>query len=822
MKQYLKVLKFGGSSVGSEQGIKNIYQIVDSELKKGSRIVLVCSALHGVTNRLLEVADKAEKQQDYLPTLKEIEQFHYNLIHQILPLSSQNGILITIKNYFNELEEILHSVQVLGEISWSVKDHFVAYGERLSCAIIADFLTYKGIKSTCTDARELIVTDSKFGNANVKELPTKQNIEAWYKNIATQDVPVVTGFIARNEEGKTTTLGRGGSDYTVAILGNALHSDEIEIWTDVDGFLSADPRIVKEAYSLEELTYQEAMEMCYFGAKVVYPPTLIPAVAAEIPVWVKNTFNPTHIGTRIYKEKRKDSGRPIKGISSINDVCLVNIEGSGMVGMKGFSARLFSALGRAEVNVILITQASSEHSISLVVSPQDAQKTEDTICQEFDIEIRNQKIERPQLEYQLSIIAVVGEKLKNTPGMSGKMFSALGKSGVNIRAIAQGSSERNISAVISRSHLEKALNMLHDAFFLSPVKTFHVFCAGTGNIGSELLLQLENSKQYLREQYRIQINVMGITNSRKMLIAQKEAIDLSSWKEQLAQGNTANMSEFVNQAIQLQLPNMVFVDNTSSKAVIEVYEKLFLNSISVVTCNKIGNSSSLKQYRLFKDLVKKMGISFYYETNVGAGLPVIQTLKDLCISGDKIMKIEAILSGTISYIFNQYEGDISFAEVVKQAQDLGYTEPDPRDDLNGMDFSRKMLILGREMGLPLEMESVEIDNFLPESCLNAPDVKTFYEELKKHEDDFSKFKTKAKQAGKKLRLIGTLENGKIRVSLQMVDAQHPFYNLSGSDNIISFTTMRYKTNPLVVKGPGAGTAVTAAGVFADLIKVTSY
>ncbi|MGL4347760.1 MAG: aspartate kinase [Chitinophagaceae bacterium] len=400
---------------------------------------------------------------------------------------------------------------------------------------------------------------------------------------------MVTGFIASNTEGKTTTLGRGGSDYTAAILGNALQCDEIEIWTNVDGFLSADPRIVKDAYSLEELTYQEAMELCYFGAKVVYPPTLIPAVAAEIPMWVKNTFNPNHIGTRIYKEKSKDSGIPIKGISSINDVCLVNIEDSRMVGMKGLSASLFSALGHAEVNVIMITQGSSEHSISLVVSSQDVQKTEDTIYQEFDIEIRDQKIEKRQLEHQLSIIALVGEKLKNTPGMSGKMFSALGKSGVNIRAIAQGSSERNISIVISRQHLEKALNMLHDTFFLSTVKTFHIFCAGTGNIGKELLLQLEKTKQYLRDQYRIQINIMGIINSRKMIIPKKETIDFSSWKEQLAQATTANMNEFIHQAIQLQLPNMVFVDNTSSKDVVEVYEKLFMNNISVVTCNKIRN-----------------------------------------------------------------------------------------------------------------------------------------------------------------------------------------------------------------------------------------
>ena len=562
------------------------------------------------------------------------------------------------------------------------------------------------------------------------------------------------------------------------------------------------------------------MEMSYFGAKVIYPPTMIPAIESQIPIYIKNTFQPENIGTLIHQKSEVSKGL-IKGIVSIEKTCLINITGNGMIGMKGFSGRLFNALARYEVNVILITQASSEHSISFVVSFDDEKKARKAIYEEFDFELNSNKIDEPQFDNELSIISVVGENMKKTRGISGKFFSAMGRNGINIIAIAQGSSELNISAVIERNELSKALNVVHDSLLLSPVKTFNVMFAGTGNIGKELFRQLEREQKNLEDNHQIKINVVGITNSREMKIFDhpESYFDLNDNFNMNLQ--KSDLKEFINLISSRNLPNLVFIDNTSSEDVVAEYPLLFDNNISIVTCNKKGNSSSYEQYTKFKRLAKKNNVNFLYETNVGAGLPIIKTLNDLWISGDEILKIEAILSGTISYIFNNYVGEKTFAEVVKTAQELGYTEPDPRDDLNGMDFSRKMLILGREIGLPLEMSDVNIKDFLPDACLKAESIPAFYEELEKHEPYFSSFKKEAENSGRKLRLIGVLEDGKINIEVQIVDADHPFFGLSGSDNIISFTTSRYKNTPLVVKGPGAGAEVTAAGVFADLVRVTA-
>ncbi|HBN6700655.1 TPA: bifunctional aspartate kinase/homoserine dehydrogenase I [Elizabethkingia anophelis] len=815
----MKVLKFGGTSVGSTEAVKNLRLIVEREKENDEPLFVVCSAFSGITNSLLEATEEALHNHDYQSILEGIEQRHYEMIKEILPVSVQNPLLMLVKGNFNILEDLLSSVAHLGELSDRTKAKIVSLGEQLSCPIIAAYLN-TSMPAEFKDARDLIHTNSNYLKAEVNFDITNQNIQQWAQNLENK-VYVVTGFIATDKDKVTTTLGRGGSDYTAAILGAALNVQEVQIWTDVNGFMTADPRLVKNAYSLEYLSYQEAMELSYFGAKVIYPPSLVPVISKEIPIWIKNTFEPEHQGTMIHVEREAHDKALITGISSINNVALVNVVGT-MIRLKGFSARLFGTLSRHDINIILITQASSEHSISFVVASEDVAKARLAIEEEFLSEITTEKLQHPEIDTNISIVAIVGERMKKTKGISGKLFSTLGKNSINIIAIAQGSSELNISTVISKDDLTKALNVIHDAFLLSPVKTYHVFCAGTGNIGQEFLGQICQEADNLIEKHKIEIKVLGIANTRKMLLANGSPVDIAGWKDQLEEkGLQADLKTFIQEVKKYELPNTVFIDNTSSKFVVEEYENLFRNNISVVTCNKISNSESYAQYLNLKHLAAKNGVSFLYETNVGAGLPIIKTLNDLVISGDEIIKIEAILSGTISYIFNNYVGERTFEEVVREAQELGYTEPDPRDDLNGLDFSRKMLILARENGLPLELSDVNISSFLPEACLNANSVEDFYKELKNSEPHFASYKEQAAKENKKLRLIGILENNEIKVEVMMVDSTHPFFNLSGSDNIISFTTARYQNTPLVVKGPGAGASVTAAGVFADLVRVTT-
>lgn len=815
----MKVLKFGGTSVGSTEAVKNLRLIVEREKENDKPLFVVCSAFSGITNSLLEATEEALYNRDYQSILDGIEQRHYDMIKETLPVSVQNPLLMLVKGNFNILEDLLSSVAHLGELSDRTKAKIVSLGEQLSCPIIAAYLN-TSMPAEFKDARVLINTNSNYLKAEVNFDATNRNIQQWAQNLENK-VYVVTGFIATNKDKVTTTLGRGGSDYTAAILGAALNVQEVQIWTDVNGFMTADPRLVKNAYSLEYLSYQEAMELSYFGAKVIYPPSLVPVISKEIPIWIKNTFEPEHQGTMIHVEREAHDKALITGISSINNVALVNVVGT-MIRLKGFSARLFGTLSRHDINIILITQASSEHSISFVVASEDVAKARLAIEEEFHSEITTEKLQHPEIDTNISIVAIVGERMKKTKGISGKLFSTLGKNSINIIAIAQGSSELNISTVISKDDLTKALNVIHDAFLLSPVKTYHVFCAGTGNIGQEFLGQIFQEADNLIEKHKIEIKVLGIANTRKMLLANGSPVNIAGWKDQLEKkGLQADLKTFIQEVKKYELPNTVFIDNTSSKLVVEEYENLFRNNISVVTCNKISNSESYAQYLNLKHLAAKNGVSFLYETNVGAGLPIIKTLNDLVISGDEVVKIEAILSGTISYIFNNYIGDRTFEEVVREAQELGYTEPDPRDDLNGLDFSRKMLILARENGLPLELSDVNISSFLPEACLKADSVEDFYKELKNSESHFAAYKEQAVKENKKLRLIGILENNEIKVEVMLVDNTHPFFNLSGSDNIISFTTARYQNTPLVVKGPGAGASVTAAGVFADLVRVTT-
>lgn len=812
----MKIVKFGGSSVGSGQSIKNVLSILQNKYASGEKFIVVSSAMSGVTNILTELAQIASEGKDFKKGLIEIEQRHFTVIKEMITVKNQNPAFTQIKIFINEIEDLLQGVYSLRELSLQSKDLILSYGEKCSTFLLSQIAKQYFSESIYVDASLLIKTDSNFGNARVHTPVTEHLLQEFYKEHSHQ-ILFFTGFIASNENNRITTLGRGGSDYTAAIIAAALDAKEIELWSDVDGMLTADPRVVKKAFSLSELSYTEAMELSYFGAKVIYPPAMIPAFRKKIPIVLKNTFNPSFKGTRIEEHTHKNA-YPIRGISSIDEISLINITGSGMIGKIGFSGKLFSLLAREHINVILITQSSSEHSITFAIEPKDVHKAKQLFNSEFELELETNKLNPPIIEENLCVLAIVGENMKQTPGISGKLFQALGRNGINIHAIAQGSSEYNISVIIKRKNISKALNAVHDAFFTQLTKTLHVFSVGTGNIGATLLRQIDAQSDFLRENNGIEVKINGIANSRKMII-DEEGIDLTQWQERINKGETSNLDEFIQKIKLLNLSNCIFVDNTASPITGTYYKELFESNVSVVTCNKIANSSSYKDYKDLKDTARRRGVDFFYETNVGAGLPIIRTLKDLMTSGDRIIKIEAILSGTISYIFNNFRGNTSFYEVVKKAHEFGYTEPDPREDLSGKDFMRKMMILARDAGYQIEEKDVELGAILPESCFKAPSIDDFYEELKKSDSHFNELKEKAENENKVLRYIGKLEDGKASVNLEFVDASHPFYNLTGSDNIISFTTERYKFNPLVIKGPGAGAEVTAAGVFADLINV---
>ncbi|QXV66374.1 bifunctional aspartate kinase/homoserine dehydrogenase I [Mucilaginibacter sp. 21P] len=813
----MKVLKFGGTSVGSVGSIKTLLDILKAEDKPQSRPVVVLSAMGGVTNLLIAMAEGAANGKEFTAELAELEKRHFDVVKALLEVQNQNPAFTRLKIHFNQLEELLQGVLTLRELTPKTRDQIVSFGERCSALMVGKIAAQHFEDVLFVDASELIKTDSAFGNAKVNSELTNMLINTFYQQHKNR-LMIVTGFIAGNDAGQITTLGRGGSDYTAAIFGAALNAEEIQIWTDVNGMMTADPRMVQKAFPLEELSYTEAMELSYFGAKVIYPPTMIPAFLKKIPIVIKNTFEPVFAGT-VIRHDCKSSTLPIKGISSINNISILNLQGSGMVGKSGFSGRLFSLLAREQINIILITQSSSEHSITFAVQPQDVEKAKQVIEQEFELELLANKLEPLVIESNQAILAIVGENMKQTPGMSGKLFHALGRNGVNVRAIAQGSSEYNISVIISATDLSKALNAVHDAFFIELTKTLHAFCLGTGNIGKTLFAQLNAHKDYLQKNNGIQVKVVGISNTRKMVF-NSDGLSLDTWQDELQEStHEADLPGFIAKMKELNLPNCVFIDNTASPKPVEFYEDAFKANVSVVTCNKIGNSASLAQYQNFRDTARRHGVDFFYETNVGAGLPIIRTLKDLMSSGDRIQRIEAILSGTISFIFNHFKGDDNFHDVVKEAQEKGYTEPDPRDDLSGKDFMRKILILARDAGHEIEEADVSIESVLPKACLEAKTVEDFYAALKAEDAFFTDLKNRAESEKKVLRYIGKLENGKASITLQMVDENHPFYMLSGSDNIISFTTDRYRERPLVVKGPGAGAEVTAAGVFADLINV---
>ena len=815
----MRVLKFGGTSVGSVENIRTIIGITKDFLAQKQEVAVVFSAMGGVTNQLIEMAKMAKSNNPaFADILAEIEKRHFDTAKALLNVKYQSKVIANIKLTLNELEDILHGISLLNELSKRTLDLVMSFGERLSSYMVYEAMRQEGVECEFLDSRTLIKTDNNFGAARVNYKLTNANIEEYYKtHTKTQ---LITGFIGSTDHHETTTLGRGGSDYTAAIFGAALQCEEIQIWTDVDGMMTADPRKVKKAFTIPKVSYIEAMELSHFGAKVIYPPTLQPAFSKNIPIRIKNTFNPSHEGTLISKQTDKN-GFPVKGLSSINEVALLNVQGSGMVGEKGVAGRLFNTLAKHSINIILITQASSEHSICFAIDPSDAEEAKNILDDEFIIELHNKKLDKIIIERGLSVIAIVGENMKLTPGISGKMFSALGRNGVNVVAIAQGSSEYNLSVVVPQPDLAKAMNALHDSFFLSESKTMNLFVVGVGLIGQTLLQQIEKQTAYLEDKKSLKVNVVGLANQTKMLFSEN-GIAITDWKSELERSDVkSDLAEFVQTMKALNLPNCVFVDNTASKELPNFYDEILDASISIVTPNKTANSGTYKQYQKLQKTARKRGVSFLYETNVGAGLPVINTLKDLLLSGDQIIRIEAILSGTLSYIFNNFKSGVKFKDVVWEAKQKGYTEPDPRDDLSGLDVARKILILSRETGIPMEMNEIKIEQILPESAVKAKTIDEFFETLEKENAFFESKLEAAQKEGKVLRFIAKLEDGKASINLQSVDANHPFYSLSGSDNIISFTTERYIDRQLVVKGPGAGAEVTAAGVFADIINISN-
>jgi aspartokinase/homoserine dehydrogenase 1 len=810
----MKVLKFGGTSVGSAENIERVIDIVKNAIEE-DRCLVVLSAMQGTTDALIEIGKAAEQgEESYREKIKEIEEKHLETVRALIPEDKREETIGFVNQSFAGIESVCEGVALLHELSPRSLDRILSFGEILSTRIVSAALTARGIDNFWTDSRKLIRTDSNYGFASVDFDVTNVQIRNYFK-ASSQRLHILPGFIASDEGGSTTTLGRGGSDYTAAILAAGFYAEALEIWTDVSGMMTADPRFVKNVRQIPRITYREAMELSHFGAKVVYPPTIHPVMARGIPVWIKNTFAPEDHGTLIEAETEAD-GEMVRGITSIDKICVLSLEGSGMVGIPGFSKRLFDALSRAQINVILITQSSSEHSICVAIEEKFGPLARTVVDREFEYEIKVGKIEPLKVENGFSILALVGDNMKEHTGISGKMFSTLGHNGINIHAIAQGSSERNISTIISSADVRKAVNTLHEEFFSDGSKQVNIYITGTGTVGGKLIEQIRAQHAYLLENLRLNLRLVGITNSRRMLI-DEEGLDPAGAREMLASADTADISGFTDSILEKNLRNSVFVDVTASPDVVETYPKLLEKSVSVIACNKIAASSEYTKYLHLKGLARKYNANFLFETNVGAGLPVINTLNDLLRSGDKINRIEAVLSGTLNFVFNNYDGSRKFAAVVQQAQDEGYTEPDPRLDLSGTDVARKILILAREAGFRLEMSDIENTSFLPASCI-AGSVEDFYREMQLHEDHFRRLLYRAREQGLTLKYIASFDNGKASVGLQSIGPDHNFANLSGKDNAVLFYTNRYTEQPLVIKGAGAGADVTAAGVFADIIR----
>ena len=811
----MQVLKFGGSSVANAANINKVIEIVKEKIKT-DKIIVVVSAFGGITDILLQCSQlAAEGNEAYKKKLHEAELRHLTTVKELITITQQSAVLSLVKTLCNEMEDICTGIFLLKELSERTKDRIVSYGEILSSKIIAAKLNTEAITCEWINSAELIVTNANYGSAAVDFSITDKKI-ADYFAASTSTLFLMPGFIASDINGVTTTLGRGGSDYTAAIVAAALPAKGLEIWTDVSGMMTADPRLVANVKIIPEISYQEAMELSHFGAKVIYPPTIQPVSSKGIPTWIKNTFAPQDNGTVIQKETTNNTNS-IRGISSINSIALLSLEGSGMIGIPGFSKRLFEALAVKKINVILITQSSSEHSICVGMDASNADVAKAIIDEAFAYEIETKKVDPITVEKDLAIVALVGDNMKSHPGISGKMFGNLGRNGVNVRAIAQGSSERNISAVICTQDVKKAINVLHEEFFETVYKEINLFIAGVGNVGGKLVAQILQQQQYLLKNLHLKINVVGIGNSKKMLF-KDEGINLKQWKELLInEGEAMDMQLFIERIQSKNLRNAVFADVTANEMVATCYEQLLQKSISVVACNKIACSSTYAYYKKLKNLSREFNAQFLFETNVGASLPIIGTLNDLLRGGDKINTIQAVLSGTLNFVFNNYDGKKSFATIVRQAQSEGYTEPDPRLDLSGKDVMRKIMILAREAGNVLEMEDIANNSFMPPACM-VGSVEDFYKSMEEHEAHFRQLFIDA--GINKLKFVAGFKNGKASVGLQHIDSQHDLYHLYGKDNIVLFYTDRYVEQPLVIKGAGAGADVTASGVFGDIIKAS--
>ncbi len=810
----MKVLKFGGTSVGSVKSILSLKQIVENEAKK-QPVVIVVSALGGITDKLIATSKLAVAgDEEWRTEFDAMVDRHHKMIDTIITdTKAREDLFIKVDALLDQLRSIYFGVFLIHDLSEKTSDAIVSYGERLSSLIVSTLV--KGSK--WYDSREFIKTVDKNGKHVLDAELTSELVIKTFSELPR--ISLVPGFISSDRDSKEiTNLGRGGSDYTAAIIAAALNAEVLEIWTDVDGFMTADPKVIKTAYTINELSYIEAMELCNFGAKVIYPPTIYPVCVKNIPIRVKNTFNPESDGT-IIKQKIENNLKPIKGISSISGTTLITVTGLSMVGVIGVNRRIFTALAQQGISVFLVSQASSENSTSIGVRDQDAEKAVNVLNNEFAKEIETGAMFPMHAESGLATIAIVGENMKHTPGIAGKLFGTLGRSGISVIACAQGASETNISFVIDGKYLRKSLNVLHDSFFLSEYKVLNLFVCGVGTVGSKLIEQIRSQYEELKEHSRLKLNVVGIASSHNAIFC-REGLDLDNYREQLQASEPSSPEKLRDTILSMNIFNSVFVDCTASKDVALLYQSFLEHNVSVIAANKIAASSKYEDYLKLKTTAMMRGVKFRFETNVGAGLPIIGTINDLCNSGDKILRIEAVLSGTLNFIFNAISAEVPFSETVRLAKEQGYSEPDPRIDLSGTDVVRKLVILAREAGYRVEQEDVEKHLFVPEEYFKGS-LEDFWKNLPALDADFEARRKELEAEGKRWRFVATMDGGKVNVALKTVDRNHPFYNLEGSNNIVLLTTERYKEYPMQIQGYGAGASVTAAGVFANIMSIAN-